>query len=96
MDSAQGLAPLAHEGKLAVGSWAPGDWGGGAQAGEEAQGSGRTCSITRSSQAWLLAGAAVGELKCWMTVIQLFYFGESAEAGAGLDYHEVLLICTER
>lgn len=37
-----------------------------------------------------------GELKCSMTQIQLFYFGASAEAESRLDYHEVLLICTER
>lgn len=39
---------------------------------------------------------AEGELKCSMTQIQLFYFRASAEAESRLDYHEVLLICTER
>lgn len=39
---------------------------------------------------------AEGEPKRPVTQIQVFYFRASAEAESRLDYHEVLLICTER
>lgn len=69
-------------GRLTTDSWTPGSRGR-AQAGEENQGrGGRAASLSpHRRDCW--GDGAVGELKCLMSQFQLFYFGESAEAGAG-------------
>lgn len=48
----------------------------------EGGGGGQTASLSpHRRDCW--GDGAVGKLKCLMTQSQLFYFGESAEAGSG-------------
>lgn len=103
MSPAQGWAPSGPVGDSALDSQVPGHWGSLRQGtrirevelGVNAQRH-PAPFIGMTDGAGGRGGRGGGVLKCWMTQIHLFSLGESARLGAGLDYCEVLLICTER